>query len=78
MNLFLCILYLVDQISAWVFLIHLFFYAGFYRISLLRHNVMSPAFWLAEKQMYRLWLQLVVCFHYNCHYYYNVLEVTTA
>ena len=31
--MFLCILYFFDQISAWVFLIYLFFYAGFYCIT---------------------------------------------
>ena len=29
LNVFFCIWYFFDQISAWVFLIHLFFYAGF-------------------------------------------------
>ena len=31
--MFLCILNFFDQISAWVFLIYLFFYAGFYCIT---------------------------------------------
>ena len=33
-NLFLCILYFFDQISAKLFLIHLFFYASFYSIGI--------------------------------------------